>query len=252
MFLSTHHYCLMLWLMTLIAQASLWGQVTGRVVDVNGDPTAGVEAYIWLHSGAMDQTDTDGRFSLGWDTGRRVWTLLFRHADYRPRVIVVDLDRNDPVFVTLDRKPEGYDWIIPPCPQSGGEDRSLGFRLRVQIAEESRTEGPFIGQHSKVSYLRLEAESLRFGTSPSWGSGVPSPDLISDAIETKVREVFVEGEEDPGWRRLLDVQGLHKDGKHWRWVGDFDETIDYTGASARAAKHFDRILSTLCYADPTR
>ena len=44
----------------------------------------------------------------------------------------------------------------------------------------------------------------------------------------------------------VDSRGTGADGSHWRFIGQFNETIRYDGFTRAEAEEFDHLLDTVC------
>ena len=83
---------------------------------------------------------------------------------------------------------------------------------------------------------------VRHGTGPLWGALVPSTEKVWASATYSEREMLLNG------RRSVDARGVMADGRHWREMGNFGETISYADVSAATAAELDKAIEGLCRA----
>lgn len=111
----------------------MWFEVSGEVVDVEGNPLSGISVYA--ESADPVKTDSDGRFTVN-GGGLPAESTILRFVDednegvrYTPRIVTVPLEKykdgqgwtegyyrnSGDVVVTMTEDPA----VIPPIPGSG-------------------------------------------------------------------------------------------------------------------------------------
>jgi hypothetical protein len=80
------------------------------------------------------------------------------------------------------------------------------------------------------------------GTGTMWGALVPSTKRVWESDTYSEREMLLNG------RRSVDARGVMADGRHWREMGNFGETISYADVSAATAAELDKAIEGLCRA----
>ena len=75
---------------------------------------------------------------------------------------------------------------------------------------------------------------------PNASRGRPSEEWITRAREWTARAF------EGGDYRGLDVRGRTRDGRYWRYVGQFGEEFSYYGVDEDAARFFDSIIAGGC------
>jgi hypothetical protein len=217
---------------TALAGAAQPGRVAGRAIDSAGNPLAQVRVISlpWEDT----YTDHDGRFVLE----KPAQLIRFSKAGYRPITKKARADRLDIVMQP------GADsaWTPPACSPKGvrrfGETMMfaapLGVRLQTTTDVDYRT----------VRILN-RGSTLEFGTGPHWTYGLPVAQVLEAMVLVDERDVRTPWG-DPG----AEYRGVRADGKHWRAVYLFGQSIGYDGADAIAAKYFDGIIDSLCFKWP--
>lgn len=76
----------------------------------------------------------------------------------------------------------------------------------------------------------------------AWHAGLPLESLLTESRNFEVR----------GWEFGnivgLDIAGVSKDGRHWRWIGaPIADAIGYEDATPDEAAFFDGVLQSICY-----
>jgi hypothetical protein len=86
--------------------------------------------------------------------------------------------------------------------------------------------------------LEQNREWMVLGSGATWSLGVPKRALLAFSTQIQEREL------KPYW---TDYSGLDANGKKWRFVGSFSETITYENVSENAAQFFDSIIDGMCW-----
>jgi len=130
---------------------------------------------------------------------------------------------------------------MPNCqsrPKSGRGWIGGGLRINPQ----GRYRGPVSGEHDTHWYVQRGKQSLHVVDGYAWHAGLPLERVLSSSQSIDVR----------GWEfgRIvgLDLSGISKTGRRWRWIGaPVADAISYGDATAEEAEYFDRILESVCF-----
>ena len=93
-----------------------------------------------------------------------------------------------------------------------------------------------------IATVQYRGSALSLAAGPQWSYGLP--------VESKLRAVVAPAERDvitPWDDVAAEYRGTRADGTHWRFIGQFGETVEYEAKSAAAAEYFDRIVDSLCW-----
>jgi len=179
-------------------------------------------------------TDRDGRFALQ----KPAQLIRFSKTGYRP---VTKRTRVDGLDVVLQTSNDST-WAPPAC--SPQRPRRFGqimmFTAPTGVRVQTTTDVDY-----RTAVVQFRGSALEFGTGPHWTFGLPLVQLLDAMVLVDERDVRTPWD-DPG----AEYRGVSADGKHWRGVYLFGESISYDGADAIAAKYFDSIIDSLCFQWP--
>ena len=89
---------------------------------------------------------------------------------------------------------------------------------------------------------------LLHGNGPMWSLGVPYTGDVWESPEYQERAYLVgKGDSD-----VLDAHGKTPDGKLWRYLGRFGESVSYYEVDEAGAALLDRVLDGTCIAEGTK
>ena len=238
----------MAWLsiLTLITALSLHGQLPsgnsvfqGRVITESGEPIQGAGVLL-VNKGAPEievgnyvGTDETGTFHLK----RFPEAIYVKKEGYFPQLFRL-LSSNQNPLVVMHHVDNVLQAAPPACSGADSNEKLLrvgnGFRLTIsrELTVES-TDNPKV-PYAALAYRKnpLQRMTIYWGTEAILG--FPQIEVLANTPELVVR-----GE--------ADISGTTADGKHWRWMSEGGDHIEYFGVSAEAADLFDRQLASLCH-----
>ena len=183
------------------------------VVDGNGRPLEGVVVGHTEKRFNVGRSGKDGRIAIETDAPR----IVIRREGYQAVVVrPADLERGGRV---VSRGTGRVAVCVTSFPAPGWEAQPVRSATRVQ-----------------------RFGGVRHGTSPMWGGLVPSTGWVWASETYSEREMLLNGS------RSVDASGVMADGRHWREIGDFGETISYADVSAATAAELDKAIERLCRA----
>jgi hypothetical protein len=189
-----------------------------------------------------------------WDAGPGLCCVLrFSRDGYQPvtKAIGPNTEAFDVVLKRGDTK-----WM-PPEYFPGALENPVGDRMKLSVPANTAVTSFHDDYWTvTVSYPRwtlLEQamrgvendEQMQIVSGALWGGSIPRPDLLASSVVTIDRDMMCGNAEGS------DIRGQTRDGKKWRCLWIFNETIRYKGASPEAATFFDSIISSL-RCDPNR
>jgi hypothetical protein len=133
-------------------------------------------------------------------------------------------------------------WTIRLC-QPRRSYRFFGGTLGVKVPKGAKLVRFEDVDYAGASISYSKDEFLRIGGGPTWSTGLPPPENLSTS------KIVIERTLVPACEELVfgvDVRGIYRDGKRWRFTGNALQTLDYKGVSQEAARFFDTIVDTLC------
>jgi hypothetical protein len=211
--------------------------VEGHLVDANG---RGVPGALVIASG-VGMAGWASSDAIGWFRTKDAGAFLsVRHAAYQP-VILKLADLAQPVRIEL--KPITSSRRIPVCrPKAPRGKPFSGVNLQVK-PPASGASGPFRRNNETHWYVKRNGQTLHLVNGVEWHSGLPNEQLLKSSRQLAVRR-WLHGDSV-----VLDVTGQTAGGKRWRWIGaPLFDAIEYSGADLSAARYFDRLMESLCYA----
>jgi hypothetical protein len=218
-----------------------------NIVSDSGEPlpdvaiTGNVTAQTKVSTGIYDLSILDKAPTL-------CCVLRFSHDGYQPvtKAINAKMETLDVVMKRAHTK-----WI-PPDYSRGDLDNPVGGRMKISIPTQADVRHNHSDDVSTIiiTYPRwtpLEQatrgiendEQMKIISGALWESSMPSPDQLASSVETIDRDLVC------GDAEGSDIRGQTKNGKMWRSLWIFNETIRYTSVSPEAADFFDTIISTL-------
>lgn len=204
------------------------GPVAGRVTDAAGTPLPQVRVMSLPWEDA--RTADDGRFSLE----KPARLIRFSKAGYRP---VTKPTRADRLEIVLQATSDSV-WSPPAC--SPNSVRRFGETMMFTAPPGARLHTTSDVDYRTVAVLS-RGSALEFGTGPHWTYGLPVVQIFEAMMLVQERDVQTPWG-DPG----AEYRGIRANGKHWRAVYLFGQSISYDDADAIAAKYFDGIIDSLC------
>ena len=234
--MKTFILCLIILLITSWMGSS--SQISGTVVSKLGEPISGVR----IRGRADNQytlatTDEKGNFDI-----LQPGKIIFLQAlGYRPVVLVL----NKPItHINVEMEEASIsEFKVPTCllPEHSRDYIGHAFMLRPpQGAITVAGKGSGDLSHTIYYQSAQNSESLVYYWS-STALGIPDDDWILGAKNFSIHSFRF------GQYFGIDIRGISKDGKHWRFLGDFGGMeISYRNASKEAADYFDKIIGSLC------
>lgn len=213
--------------------------IAGRVVAESGEPLAGVRVLNVYLGEAM--TSEGGQFQIesksALPAGRTIEQVLrFTRAGYGPTTRVVTA--GVPVEVIL-QKAVSAAWTPPLC--SSTKDLMVGELMAFTLPKGAKVVRGRDIDYSIVG-VEFKGSAVHLGWGPNWSWGLPSPAFFKGI--SKVDERDLEFHPDVP---IAEYKGIRSNGKYFRRIGMFGETIEYEDASKEAAAFFDTIIDSLCW-----
>jgi hypothetical protein len=218
------------------------GFLTGRVTSEKGEPLA--EVKVEWEAGASGITDSAGRYTLQFQPRITIndafcCRIRFRLAGFKALTKAVDISTQtlDAILQSGDSK-----WTPSICKPSAESHGRIGHKMKILIPK-----GTLIKRNPcddactwKIFYgPKKNQEIMGIGSGAMWGAmWAPKKFLISSSVTQERYRL-------DGY--AFDYRGFDKEGRRWRFTGWFNETIEYSNASDRAAKFFDSIIDNMCW-----
>jgi hypothetical protein len=133
-------------------------------------------------------------------------------------------------------------WAPPAC--SSNSVRRFGETMMFTAPPGVRLHSTSDVDYRTVAVLS-RGSGLEFGTGPHWTYGQPVVQIFDAMMLVQERDVRTPWG-DPG----AEYRGIRANGKYWRAVYLFGQSISYDDADAIAAKYFDGIIDSLCFKWP--
>lgn len=206
--------------------------VTGRVTDAAGNPLPQVRVMSLPWEDA--KTDDNGRFTLE----RPALLIRFSKPGYRS---ITKPATAGGLTIVLQPGSDAI-WAPPTC--SLTRARRFGETMLFTAPAGVRLHHATDVDYRTVSVL-FRSSALEFGTGPHWTYGLPVAPVLAAMVVTHERDVRTPWG-DPG----AEYRGVRANGKHWRTVVLFGQSISYDDADAIAARYFDGIIDSLCFKWP--
>lgn len=218
--------------------------LSGTVVDENGHPVA--EAEI-AHAGqklgeaytaVSLETDDVGRFSV------KIYSpaIVIRKAGYKS--IWLRAENGDGIKVQLESLAKSGQSFAACAGPPLADAQKGGMRFKLPESKELKSSTGSDVDYSE-QFFRLKGvrgkNVLVHGWRPTWSFGIP---LDNDVWESTVYEERVFNMDPVS---LLDARGALANGKRWRVVATFGETLGYHNVDQKAATAFDAILDRTCF-----
>lgn len=214
-----------------------WAQVreiSGVVLDAQGRPIPSV--LIW-NAGSQDQsTRADGTFRIRTEAS----AVVFRHQNFASVFRRTD-GLKDAQIRMLPLSPKAF----PVCRGHHFDETTNALRFSFNIPDTpgvSRLAPASDIDYTTRSYL-LNANRSAFmlhGRGYAWSTGFPLDSVVWASVE------YDESVFEIGAIRIVDARGRTADGKRWRFLGRFTETISYGPLPPQEAAIFDRAIDGVC------
>jgi hypothetical protein len=214
--------------------------IQGVVIDESGKPLAGV--YV-EHLHALPNakkyrpevfTDLNGTFELETDAP----ALVLRKPGFEP--VFVRVREKAQLRLTLRAESKRF----PEC--SGREKCSyLGSFGSFCVPTLKEMTRPSTGQDIdyQIREFRVRGKpkaSMVQGAGPMWSFGTPIDRNVWSSEE------YLETDYLKGKLRIIDARGRTYEGKQWRLLGTFGETLAYGDIDAEEAAILDRLIDGAC------
>lgn len=210
-------------------------EITGTVKTRDGKPLENV----LVSNGWYDKTNAGGEFQL---KGKNDEVFYFITYGYKPLIRVLG-DPPVKMEIVLEEEAETDRLRLGEC-SSKNKGRKLGFDLIVFVPKDAKSTKSrdidytnfYIYHGKKEDRARLEGWS-----GPNATGGKPSSEWIKDSAEINARSIVNE----KGFVGF-DWTGKTKDGKDWRYIQIYMDSIFYLTDKPEAKTFFDRILDNSC------
>ena len=222
-------------ILAVVAQATTLPRAqSGSVVDPSGNRLAGVRVFSNPFQ-EEQHTDPSGSFRLT-APGELV---RFSKQGFRPRTVPRSAATGEIVLIPDERAL----WTPAFCPEDNTP--RFGGLMLFGVPRGARL-SKATGEHDEVTVLRHGAASLVSGIGPHWTYGLPVPTVLAEMTAIRERSVVT-----PQGLEGAEYRGTRRNGRRWRSILFFGESVGYDRASAAEAAYFDRILDGLCVRPPT-
>lgn len=210
--------------------------VRGQVVGEDGKPIAKVRLY---HSKQSQDvvTDSNGQFDLV--------TSAPSFVAQRPGFqSVLVHTRNPSEFYIVLRKASRPDY--PVCSNADLSNRAPGwggvFQIPLSRALKTSPEVLDVDYWSRKLKLKSKSSEVQAfqGRGPLWGGGNPDDELVWRSTQ------YAETTYDLGGRLLTDAKGSLTNGKCWREIGVFSESLGYSDVDCDLVQPLDELLDRTC------
>lgn len=220
----------------IFAQPGIDRPLSGLVVDEGG---MGVGNALVVASGAgfngWATTDETGSFHV-----RAAGAFVsVRHVGFKPQLLSVAA-LVEPVRIRLEKAESAKE--MPVCSSMPGNGRAwIGGGLKVNPGG-SHVEGPQFGEHDSHWYVKIGKDTLHIVDGYAWHAGLPLESVLTASQETSISSW------ESGDIVGLDLSGVTKEGKRWRWLGaPLADAIEYSDAAPESADAFDGIIRSVCF-----
>lgn len=218
-------------LAAILDPAAQQATVEGRVVDSDGAPIADVRVF----SPPWDElrTAADGKFGLQ----RPAALVRFSKRGYQPLTLV---SRSLPSPLVL-RRSEFPAWAPGFCATT---ERRVGEAMLFALPTDVRSREARDVDYRTVA-VQAHGTTLVFGAGPHWSYGLPAASTLEGTIELRERDVLT-----PSGDIAAEYRGQRANGRYWRNLVQFGESVGYDEATLEAAQYFDAIIDSLCFRPP--
>jgi hypothetical protein len=211
--------------------------ITGQVIAEDGSPIAKVRlAHIDLPGDWV--TDSNGQFAF--DTSAPIFVVQ------KPGFQSVFVRTSDASNLQIILRKIQRSTSFPVCSNAGLSDREPGWGGIFQIpktedADVSREvlDVDYWSRTIQVNSRSIPIQAMQ-GRGSMWGGGEPRDELVWHSIQYSEQTYDLEG------HLLTDAKGWLPNGKCWRTVGVFSESVSYSDVDCTLTEPVDRILDGLC------
>lgn len=221
-------------------------ELTGIVRSPNGKPLPGISIYSRLSSEIVpgddlgDQpfrtrTDSNGSFRLT-KFGR---VIFFRGRGFTPYARILTTSESE-IAVVLSESTRSS-WTPNTCDASKSKTPYLGTVLKIPLSSDALVE--------KSRSPDALYSGIKFGQAPNmywldlWytsSNGFPDEKYVLESASFTSRVLIM-------WKwEALEMRGILRGGKYWRYIDWGQETISYFDVSKEAAGYFDKMIDNLC------
>jgi hypothetical protein len=208
--------------------------LTGTVEDETGKPLQGV----WIGHGNSktgDTTDATGHFSLA----TQAPAIVFRKAGFDSKYVKLTADGALTILLHRSR------FSFPECAAS---DVCTYLGRTGQFCVPNIEGISVSGNNADIDYqTRLfsfksgqQTTTLQHGAGPMWSFGIPLDREVWGSTE------YSEKNYDYHSILIVDAQGAKADGKAWRFLGMFGETLSYVDIPPEYKQRLDQLLDGVC------
>jgi len=214
--------------------------VAGGVVDQTGNPVPRVQISYTGSEFAYNETDGAGKFALQ----TKAPAIVFRKEGFRSAFVRFSQElplTNLRVILTTSTGVRA----LPNCPRgkslmgtNGGE-----FRFPKMPSVKQGRQGSDIDYGFRTYSIasRSGPQGIFHAAGPLWSAGSPSVYDVWKLVKYS-ETVLMAGE----WP-VIDARGEYPDGKRWRFLGRYSETVSYSEVDPAVARVLDQVLDGVCY-----
>lgn len=212
---------------------SIFGQeLQGIVKSTNGKPLEKV-----LIRPGYTETDKNGKFS---SKSKDLKFVFFTKNGFRP--LAKKLKDESEIEVFLESENESDRLRLSACStKNRGKNVGVNILLFVPKGFKSKKGRDIDYVDFYISSDKDKKNLLRGIWGPNASSGYPDSDWINSSGKIDIRSI-TDGKRNIGW----DFYGKTNNGKNWRYLQVFDESIFYIVDSDEAKITFDKIIDNSC------
>jgi hypothetical protein len=212
-------------------------RLAGIVVDERGRPVG--EASL-DHTGDQEAhlTDANGRFEL--DT--RAPAVVVRKNGFRSER--VNSKRRGDVAIVLH---SGTPVMLPGCPSGAqlfgmeGWDARFHFPASPSfVASKQGSDVDYGIRGYALKHAGKHAPVITHGSGPTWSFGQPLDDYVWKSVSYSESDYSLKG------MLIIDARGKFANGKFWRSLSRFGESVSYADADEAIAQQFNSFMDAAC------
>lgn len=210
----------------------------GIVVEDLGKPVSGA-SLDHTDDGKDHLTDADGRFTLT----TRAPAVVVRKPGFRSERIATA----HPIDVPIVLHPTALPQALPSCHDvktfAGLEGWDSKLRLpKVDsfVASKQINDADYGQRIYWLKHSKKNRPAISQGSGVMWSFGHPMNEFVWASTSYSEVDYIVEG------RPVIDARGEFADGRFWRTLSRFGESIDYLTSDQMAARQFDSLIDAVC------
>lgn len=215
-------------------------RVEGAVLDGRGRPVVGASLDHTGDRATEHKTDVNGRFSF--DT--RAPAFVVRKAGFRSERVQSSQISRVMVILHAVEGPQS----LPSCRDyihtTGIEGWLADFRFPVSpsiVVSKQTVDVDYAIRTYTLAHSRKHAPVIEHGSGPTWSFGQPMDEYVWASVKYSESDYLLR---EGVW--IIDARGQLEDGRFWRSLGQWGETVSYADVNESTAKQFDSFIDTVC------